>query len=127
MHGVRLVTLRAERRSAPCCPAESREVSSQQQGAEWQLAGKISALRMRIFYFVPTKIVLTHFISEIYRNICHYFPPTLPLPSFYQSATFLHLYYYLSRFILPACKFLYTGYLQNSLENSDVYLLVSNR
>ena len=32
-----LITLRAERRSAPCCTADSREVSSRQQGAEWQL------------------------------------------------------------------------------------------
>ena len=36
-----LVTLRAERRSAPWCAAESREVSSRQQGAEWRLAGKV--------------------------------------------------------------------------------------
>jgi len=36
-----LVTLRAERRSAPCCPTDSREVSSRQQGAEQRLAGKV--------------------------------------------------------------------------------------
>ena len=35
---VSLFTLRAERRSAPCCVVDSREVSSRQQGAEWQLA-----------------------------------------------------------------------------------------
>ena len=39
----RLVTLRAERRSAPWCPVESREVSSRQQGGEWRLAGKVLA------------------------------------------------------------------------------------
>ena len=41
MHGGRFVTLRAERRSAPCCAVDSREVSSRQQGAEWRLAGKV--------------------------------------------------------------------------------------
>ena len=39
-----LVTLRAERRSAPCCPADSREVSGRQSVAEWRLAGKVSAV-----------------------------------------------------------------------------------
>ena len=38
---MRPITLRAERRSAPCCVADNREVSSRQQGAEWRLAGKV--------------------------------------------------------------------------------------
>ena len=44
MHGVRLVTLLAERRSAPCCVVDSREVSSRQPVGEWRLAGKVSAV-----------------------------------------------------------------------------------
>ena len=43
MHGVRLVTLLAERRSAPWCVADSREVSSRQPVGEWRLAGKVLA------------------------------------------------------------------------------------
>ena len=43
MHGVRLVTLLAERRSAPWCVADSREVSSRQPVGEWRLAGKALA------------------------------------------------------------------------------------
>ena len=38
---VRPITLLAERRSAPCCAADSREVSRRQQGAEWRFAGKV--------------------------------------------------------------------------------------
>ena len=41
---MRPITLRAERRSAPCCVADNREVSSRQQGAEWRLAGKVLAI-----------------------------------------------------------------------------------
>ena len=121
------ITLLAERRSAPCCAVDSREVSSRQQGAEWQSAGKVSAVRMFYLRITPTKIALIHSISERNINICPYFPPTLLLPSSYKSAAFPPLYYYLSRLILPACKFLYTGLLWNSLENSDVSLLVGDR
>ena len=39
--GDKQVTLRAERRSAPCCSTDSREVSSRQPVAEWRLAGKV--------------------------------------------------------------------------------------
>ena len=35
------VTLLAERRSAPCCAVDSREVSNRQPVAEWRLAGKV--------------------------------------------------------------------------------------
>ena len=81
------ITLRAERCSAPCCAAESREVSSRQQGGEWRLAGKVLAVRMFIFSFAPTKIELIHSILERYINICPYFPPTLPLHCSYRPPT----------------------------------------
>ena len=82
-----LVTLRAERRSAPWCVVDSREVSSRQQGAEWLSAGKVSAVRMFIFSFATTEIVLTYSISDIYTNTCPYFAPTLPLLSPYRPPT----------------------------------------
>ena len=40
----RCITLLAERRSAPCCVVDSREVSSRQPVGEWRLAGKVSAV-----------------------------------------------------------------------------------
>ena len=66
MHGVRLVTLRAERRSAPCCTADSREVSSRQQGAEWQLAESRVKVRKNIVNSLPSStkmLVLPVFTS----------------------------------------------------------------
>ena len=43
MNACIFVTLRAERRSAPCCVVDSREVSSRQPVGEWRLAGKVLA------------------------------------------------------------------------------------
>ena len=37
------VTLRAERRSAPCCRPDTSLLSAGDLGAEWRLAGKVVA------------------------------------------------------------------------------------
>ena len=38
------VTLRAERRSAPCCRPDTSLLSAGDLGAEWRLAGKVLAI-----------------------------------------------------------------------------------
>ena len=53
MHGGRFVTLRAERRSAPCCAVDSREVSSRQPVGEWRLAGKVSGNTFGVIFNTP--------------------------------------------------------------------------